>query len=154
MAHIQEYLKKVGVDSSKLTFKKFTGTKSTKDKAADRKTIIEMFTTSAKELEKYINTTEAPLTLQVTEGTFQKGENEILKTAEWKEGAQTFEKDGRIYYVVISKIDEPRLKNFDEARGLIISDYQSFLEQDWIEQLKRKYPVVINEDEVNKIIKQ
>jgi len=154
IGQIQEYLKKVGVDSTKLSFKKITGSKTSKNKAADRKTTVEMFTTSAKELEKYINTTAAPLTLQVTEGTFQKGENEILKAAEWKEGTQTFEKDGRIYYVVISKIDDPRLKNFDEARGLIISDYQTFLEQEWIEELKRKYPVVINEDEVNKIIKQ
>lgn len=149
---IRSYLVNQGLDSSRIHHSVKVGAKGKKDKASDRKTTINMYSTSVKELEKYFNA-NAPLTLQVTEGIFQKGENEILNSVEWKEGAQALTKDGRSYYVIISRLEEPRLKTFEEARGLSISDYQSFLEQEWIESLKKKYPVTVNEAEVQKITK-
>jgi peptidyl-prolyl cis-trans isomerase SurA len=36
-------------------------------------------------------------------------------------------------------------RTFEEARGLAITDYQNELENQWIEELKIKYPVVIDE---------
>ncbi len=36
-------------------------------------------------------------------------------------------------------------RSFDEARGLVINDYQNFLEAKWIETLKKKYPVKVND---------
>ena len=37
-------------------------------------------------------------------------------------------------------------RNFDEAKGLVINDYQNILEEKWIGELKKKYPVKINEN--------
>lgn len=36
-------------------------------------------------------------------------------------------------------------RNFADARGLVINDYQNFLEKKWIEELMKKYPVKVNE---------
>ncbi len=36
-------------------------------------------------------------------------------------------------------------RTFDEARGLVINDYQTELENEWIKELEKKYPVVISE---------
>ncbi|MFM2231741.1 MAG: hypothetical protein RJB31_442, partial [Bacteroidota bacterium] len=35
-------------------------------------------------------------------------------------------------------------KLFEEARGNAINDYQQYLEDLWIASLKKKYPVVLN----------
>ena len=39
---------------------------------------------------------------------------------------------------------EPR--SFDDARGMVMNDYQQMLEDEWMAVLKKKYPVKINED--------
>jgi len=36
-------------------------------------------------------------------------------------------------------------RNFEDARGLVINDYQQVLEQKWIAELKKKYPVKVND---------
>jgi len=36
-------------------------------------------------------------------------------------------------------------RNFDDARGFVINDYQAFLEDKWIAMLKKKYPVKVND---------
>lgn len=36
-------------------------------------------------------------------------------------------------------------RSFEEAKGLVINDYQGHLEEQWISELKKKYPVKINE---------
>ena len=36
-------------------------------------------------------------------------------------------------------------RSFEEARGLVINDYQNYLESKWVESLAAKYPVRINE---------
>ncbi len=36
-------------------------------------------------------------------------------------------------------------RSFEEARGLVINDYQNYLESKWVETLAAKYPVKINE---------
>jgi peptidyl-prolyl cis-trans isomerase SurA len=36
-------------------------------------------------------------------------------------------------------------RTFEEAKGLVINDYQGHLEEQWIAELKKKYPVKVNE---------
>ncbi|MBK6544674.1 MAG: peptidylprolyl isomerase [Saprospiraceae bacterium] len=45
------------------------------------------------------------------------------------------------------------IKSLDEARGYIIADYQDYLELVWVDELKAKYPIKINEDVFHKLIK-
>lgn len=46
-----------------------------------------------------------------------------------------------------------RNKEFNEARGQVIADYQQYLEDQWIKELKTKYTVKINDDELKKLAK-
>lgn len=44
-------------------------------------------------------------------------------------------------------------RTFDEAKGLVISDYQTVLEEKWVAELRKKYPVKVNEDVLKKLLK-
>jgi peptidyl-prolyl cis-trans isomerase SurA len=53
--------------------------------------------------------------------------------------------DAFTFIHVIKVYPEPELRSFDDAKGLVINNYQEQLEKQWIEQLKKEYPVKVNE---------
>jgi peptidyl-prolyl cis-trans isomerase SurA len=40
-----------------------------------------------------------------------------------------------------------------EARGYAVAEYQEFLEKQWIEELAKKYKLVVNKDVLKSIVK-
>lgn len=87
---------------------------------------------------------------------FQKGDNVDIDETEWVVGTirvipSTVDKSTKI--VKILDVREPEPKTYREARGVIISAYQTKLENDWLESLKAKYPVTVNEKVLEKIRK-
>ena len=81
-------------------------------------------------------------------------------------GANTKLKPGMVTAPVVNKTDntisfayiykvylQPGLRTFEEARGLVINDYQMELENKWVQELKQKYPVHINDNVLQSILK-
>ncbi|NNL33257.1 MAG: peptidylprolyl isomerase [Flavobacteriaceae bacterium] len=59
------------------------------------------------------------------------------------------------YHVVyVKEVIPSRLKNLDEAKGQVIGDYQTQKENEWLEALRKKYKVVINNAVLNKVKSQ
>lgn len=54
---------------------------------------------------------------------------------------------------IIKVYPTPSTKTFAEARGDVITDYQNELEAKWVAELKKKYPVKVNEAVLKSIIK-
>ncbi len=52
---------------------------------------------------------------------------------------------------VINVYPETAQRSFEDARGMVISDYQQVLEDKWIAELKKKYPVKVNTAAFNSI---
>jgi len=48
---------------------------------------------------------------------------------------------------------DPSPRTFDEARGLVINDFQNELENKWIAELKKKYPVKVDEGVFRSLMK-
>ena len=42
----------------------------------------------------------------------------------------------------------------NEAKGLVASDYQAELEQQWMERMRQKYPVTVNQSVLEKVRKR
>ena len=62
--------------------------------------------------------------------------------------------DNTASFVQILKLYPANLqRNFEEARGLVINDYQNFLEEKWVAVLKKKYPVKVNNTVFESILK-
>lgn len=56
------------------------------------------------------------------------------------------EGDGTASFAIILNLyPANQQRSFEEARGLVINDYQVLLEESWIASLKKKYPVKVNE---------
>ena len=62
--------------------------------------------------------------------------------------------DNTASFVQILKLYPANLqRNFEEARGLVINDYQNFLEEKWVVLLKKKYPVKVDNAVFESILK-
>ena len=54
---------------------------------------------------------------------------------------------------IIKKYPADQQRNLEDARGLIINEYQTVLEKKWIESLRKKYPVKVNEAVFAQLVK-
>jgi peptidyl-prolyl cis-trans isomerase SurA len=90
--------------------------------------------------------------VKVERDKYLKGENKILDKLSWEKGVKDIIPDDEYTLVVINDVLQPGPKTLDEARGLVTADYQNYLEKHWIDELKKKYDVVIY-DEVLSTIK-
>ena len=85
--------------------------------------------------------------VQIRKGMFEKGDNNNVDLTEWKLGLSGPLKsnvDKNTMFINVLRIVEPEPKKLDEARGLITSDYQNYLEKQWVNELRKKYPVEVN----------
>lgn len=78
-------------------------------------------------------------------GRFQKTDRPMFSQIPWQPGLHTLQNNGMYYLVRIFEIVPAGPATFEEARLAVISDYQNHLEQQWIKNLKAKFPVLINE---------
>lgn len=89
-------------------------------------------------------------TIQADSGRFELGQIPVVERTNFQPGLITAsvknETDHSLTFAYIIKVyrdREPR--DFADARGFVINDYQAALEDQWITALKKKYPVKINE---------
>ncbi|HET7898791.1 MAG TPA: hypothetical protein VFL47_14000, partial [Flavisolibacter sp.] len=50
--------------------------------------------------------------------------------------------------------NKPEPRSFAEAKGLVMNDYQNELEKQWLQKLKKKYPVSVNATVWKEVVKK
>ncbi|PWT71488.1 MAG: hypothetical protein C5B59_18115 [Bacteroidetes bacterium] len=73
------------------------------------------------------------------------GETNKLQNAQFSSQVKAQGDNNVTMAYIIRTYDQKMPRNFSDARGLVINDYQNYLEDKWIEELKKKYPVKVNE---------
>lgn len=87
-------------------------------------------------------------------GYYQRGDDHSVDQTEWTPGTVSVYPstvDDGVTVVRIVGERAPEHKKLKEARGLVTSDYQVELERKWIEELRAKYPVSINQPVLEKV---
>lgn len=96
-----------------------------------------------------------PLTLKINSGKFERGALPVLEQLSWKPGtSEVMAQNGQFVVVRMREVLPPSPKPLNEVRGLVTSDYQQYLEREWLRELEGKYQVVINRETFNSILPQ
>ena len=88
-------------------------------------------------------------------GIFDENSDALPKNINKKEGVSDVISDGEYFYVV--KINKNLLagpKTLDEAKGKVINDYQQYLEEKWVDDLKKEFNVNVNQPVFEKVKSQ
>ena len=101
---------------------------------------------------------ESNSSIQVDSGRYELSQIAIDSTNKATPAKNTYSAiikntDGTATFVKYINVYPPnQQRSFEEARGLVINDYQNILEKKWLELLHKKYPVKINEAVVKQIL--
>ncbi len=93
--------------------------------------------------------------VRIDPGKYEKGDNKYVDSIPWKVGLSkpiTSDVEDLTVLVKIKNVIPPVEKELNEARGIVTADYQNYLEKEWIKQLKKKYPVKINEKVLKEVL--
>jgi peptidyl-prolyl cis-trans isomerase SurA len=90
---------------------------------------------------------DSELNLKVRMNKFDLEQTNFLKDRTFNKGVNpAFEFEGKTYVVKVNEVLSPMPKEFSEAKGIATSDYQTYLEKTWLDELKAKYPIKINNE--------
>jgi peptidyl-prolyl cis-trans isomerase SurA len=79
--------------------------------------------------------------------TLPKGANTVADRVKWEKGCSKILKwNNKFVFLDVHTIILPARKTFEEARGETIAGYQDELERKWVEQLKKKYSITIDQE--------
>lgn len=88
---------------------------------------------------------DSVIRIRVEKGIFKKGDNPLVDRNEFKVYVNvTPTKDYPIDATYGKMIKAPEEMN--DVRGQVTADYQNLLEEQWVKELRKKYPVVINRE--------
>ncbi len=85
-------------------------------------------------------------------GELELGHPTLPKSIPYKTGLSDVIKENSNFYVInVTALKPTTLKTFEEAKGQLLADYQIVLESEWINDLRAKFKVVINQDVLAKV---
>jgi peptidyl-prolyl cis-trans isomerase SurA len=126
------------------------------DKNVAEKTLklLKNDTINSKHIIEKLNAT-SELNVKVRMNKFEISETAFLKDKKFKKELNPiYEFNGKFYVVKVTNLLPSTNKLLSEAKGIITSDYQNYLEKMWIDELTKKHTFKINENIIYSLDKQ
>ena len=98
---------------------------------------------------------DSPLNLDVKTNNYLRGENKYIDIISWKKGISKdiVADDGSYIIINVKDVLSAGNMTLDSVKGKVISDYQKFLDNQWILYLRDKYKYSVNKDLLYSLIK-
>lgn len=96
--------------------------------------------------------TKEKVAVMTNSGIFEEGNVALPKNLKPATGVSEITKEGAFYFVTkVNKVLVAGNKTLEECKGKVINDYQQYLEQKWVEDLKKEFTVKVNQDVFNNV---
>lgn len=106
------------------------------------------------EIKEKLNTKEV-VNVMSNSGTFEEGNQALPKGLKFETGVSDIMKEGEYYFIaVVDKVIPEGVKTLEECRGKLTNEYQQYLEQHWVDDLKKEFKVKVNNDVFEKVKKE
>lgn len=106
---------------------------------------------SAEDIKALVNT-NGEVNVIFTADTMDVNHQALPKGFDVKLGVSKVYKHNNGFIVAnVLEVLPKKQKPYEEVKGLVMSDYQTYKENLWLEELKEKYPIVINKEALKKI---
>lgn len=101
--------------------------------------------TKIDDIKQKLNTKDV-VNIMFKEETYEEGTANFPKNVSFKTGVNEVFKDGDHYFVnKVTAVLPTENKTLEEARGRVINDYQQWLEDNWVSELKKEFKVQVNQ---------
>lgn len=109
---------------------------------------------TSKEIKDKFNTKDT-VNVMAYEGVYEEGAEALPKETKMEVGVSEITSKGEYYFITkVTKVIPSGYKTIDECKGKLVNDYQQYLEQNWVSELKKEYTVKVNQDVFEKVKKQ
>jgi peptidyl-prolyl cis-trans isomerase SurA len=109
---------------------------------------------TSKDIKDKFNTKDN-VSVMYYEGIYEDGADALPKGTKMELGVSEITTKGEYYYVTNVKTVLPAgIKTLEECRGKLINDYQQYLEQNWVNELKKEFTVKVDTTVFEKVKNQ
>ena len=99
--------------------------------------------------------TEQVLNVMLYEGTYEEGDSALPQGTKMELGLSEITNKGEYYFITkVNKVLPAGAKSLEECKGKLVNDYQQYLEQNWVDELKKEFTVKVNQDVFETVKKQ
>lgn len=89
------------------------------------------------------------------QGIFEEGSEILPKNVKFVVGISDIEKKGDYFFVTrVNKVLPAEAKTLEECKGKAINDYQQYLEENWVSDLKKEFTINVNKAVFEKVKKE